>query len=139
MLRRPLTSALAIIKMLADSISVLLLIALLVFILWEGWQHRGTKPLVLSRAELEGGFVPGASAYKSALFFAAGAVLVCSISFFVYPPHPPFEGRGALIGAALFGWFGPWGIPVCTLLLAALLCGLALMRRRSREAMRRDG
>lgn len=126
-------------KMLVDAISVLLLVALLVFILWEGWQRRGTKLLVLSRAELERGFVPGASANESALFVAAGAVLVCSISFFVYPPHPPFEGRGALIGAALFGWFGPLGIPVCTLLLAASLFGLALTRRRSREAMRRDG
>lgn len=126
-------------KMLVDAISVLLLVVLLVFILWEGWQRRGTKPLVLSRAELERGFVPGASAYESALFVAAGAVLVASLSFFVYPPHPPFAGRGALIGAALFGWFGPLGIPVCTLLLAAALFGLALTRRRSRETMRRDG
>jgi len=68
-------------KMLVDAISVLLLVALLVFILWEGWQRRGTKPLVLSRAELERGFVPGASAYESALFVAAGAVLVASLSF----------------------------------------------------------
>lgn len=125
--------------MLVDAISVLLLVALLVFILWEGWQRRGTKPLVLSRAELERGFVPGASANESVLFVAAGAAFMCSISFFVYPPYPPFEGRGSLIGAALFGWFGPLGIPVCTLLLAAALFGLALTRRRSREAMRRDG
>lgn len=124
--------------MLLDTLAVLALVALAAFILWEGWQRRRLAARPLSRAALERGFVPGATGYEQALFVAAGVALVAAVALFASPPQPPFEGRHAWLGAAVYGWRGPLGIPGVVLVFAAILFGFALSRRRTRKATQRE-
>ena len=124
--------------MLGDALAVLSLAALAAFILWEGWQRRASASKPLDRSYLERGFVPGAAGYEQALFVAAGVVAAAGVMLFASPPHPPFAGRGALFGSALYGLVGPMGIPTLTLCAAVALLALGLLRRRRRRAAARE-
>lgn len=124
--------------MLLDTLAVISLVALAVFILWEGWQRRRSAAKPLARAELERGYVPGATGHEQALFVAAGVALVAAVALFASPPQPPFEGRRAWLGAAVYGWLGPLGIPAAILVFAAVLFGFGLSRRRTRKATHRE-
>lgn len=124
--------------MLLDTLAVISLVALAVFILWEGWQRRRSAAKPLARAELEGGFVPGATGYEQALFVAAGTTLVVAVTLFANPPQPPFESRRAWLGAAVYGLLGPLGIPAAILVFAAVLLSFGLSRQRTRKATHRE-
>lgn len=124
--------------MIAELMTALLLVALAAFILWESWQRRKSAHKPISRAMLERGFVPGATAGETALFVFAGAVLFIAISRLLDPRHPPFSGRGAVLDTAMYAVAGPLGMPVAAFIVATVLFFLGFSRRHRRKAGQRS-
>lgn len=85
------------------------------FIVWESFRSRR-----LSREELSKGFRPGWAATQTALLVLAGVMVYLGVEEWMRPSHPPFEGRYALLSAALYAVLGPRGVPLLSCLGAAV-------------------
>jgi hypothetical protein len=98
-----------------------LLLALLLFIVWES--RQSAKPV--SREQMSRGFVPRGLVKWVGLLGLAFVGFLLGISEFLNPSAPPFAGRGALMMAwahEAMGVHGPalvWLGLGCVLLLAA--------------------
>ena len=133
-----LAPTLALTKMLLDALPAMLLVALAAFILWEGWRRRRGAPKQLSRAALERGFVPGATATEQMFFVGAAVLLVFSAVLFVSPSHPPFTGRGAVFSSLVYGVLSPIGASVAVAAIGVACFALSLSARRRRLGAQRE-
>ena len=107
-----------------------LLIALLIFILWD--RKQPSRPI--SREKLTSGYRPGESAKKTAISVMGFIAIFASIKEAIDPTLPPFTGHSAAIHQVVYNISGPYGASIvfgCTGL--ALFVTLIFSVRKTRS------
>lgn len=104
-----------------------LMIALLVFIIWD----RKQPAKALSRQEISRGFIPGYHARWGGFLTLALAGLALALKEFDSPSLPPFSGKGSTIQALAYEAFGPHGTAFLWLGAGAAFAAAAAVSYRS--------
>jgi hypothetical protein len=82
-----------------------LMVALLVFIIWDGRQ----PVKAVSREQLSKGFIPGSHAKWIGFLGLAFACFCLAVNEYITPSAPPFTGKGSTLMALVYNTFGMYG------------------------------
>ena len=106
-----------------------LMIALLVFIVWD----RKQPAKALSRAQLSKGFIPGSSAKWPVFLCLALLGYFLALSEFLAPSVPPFTGRSSMLKTLAYQALGVRGLAFIGVGLSAAFVVAAYMSYRSSQ------
>lgn len=112
-------------------LGIFLLLAFLVFVVWDSRRLRNAKPRPLAREVLNRGFLPkGLVAWHFHLGLG-GVLALLAFAEWEQPTAPPFAGRWSWLYQGLFDILGARGLLAWWALLAGLFLayGVFLFRR----------
>ena len=104
-----------------------LMIALLLFILWD----RRQPAKAVSRAQMSKGFAPGSSAKWAGCLGLACVGVFLGLNEFMNPSAPPFTGKGSTMKALAYEAFGEHGPALFWLGMSAVFMAAAYVSYRS--------
>ena len=117
-----------------------LLLALLMFIIWDGRRLRRAEVEPIPREKMQKGFAPTGLVLWHFWIGISGVCALLALTEWESPSNPPFTGRWGWLSSLAYGALGSRGVFWLWVLFAALaLCGGVLLRHRVRTGERSAG